>query len=98
MRAKGICEAPRPARRIRHPAGGRLWVVGLLLRPDYWWNLQNSFAILLNYTEIALLAIGLTYVIANGDIDLSVGAVLALAGAGDGLLPQGHGLRSGASR
>lgn len=58
-----------------------LWLVGLYLRPDYWWNLQNTFAILLNYTELALLAIGLTYVIAAGDIDLSVGAVLALAGA-----------------
>ncbi len=58
-----------------------LWLIGLWLRPDYWWNLQNSFAILLNYTELALLSIGLTYVIAAGDIDLSVGAVLALAGA-----------------
>jgi len=58
-----------------------LWLVGLYLRPDYWWNLQNSFAILLNYTELALLSIGLTYVIAAGDIDLSVGAVLALSGA-----------------
>lgn len=56
-----------------------LWMVGFSLRPDYWWNLQNSFAILLNYTEIALLAIGVTYVIANADIDLSVGAVLALS-------------------
>ena len=58
-----------------------LWFIGLYLRPDYWWNLPNTFAILLNYTEVALLAIGLTYVIAYGDIDLSVGAVLALAGA-----------------
>ena len=58
-----------------------LWSVGLILRPDYWWNLPNTFAILLNYTEVGLLAIGMTYVIANGDIDLSVGAVLALAGA-----------------
>lgn len=58
-----------------------LWFAGLYLRPDYWWNLGNSFAILLNYTELALLTIGLTYVIANGDIDLSVGAVLALAGS-----------------
>lgn len=57
-----------------------LWVVGLYLRPDYWWLLPNTFAILLNYTEIALISIGLTYVIAAGDIDLSVGAVLALAG------------------
>lgn len=58
-----------------------LWLAGLYLRPDYWWHLPNIFAILLNYTELALLAVGLTYVIACGDIDLSVGAVLALAGA-----------------
>jgi ribose transport system permease protein len=58
-----------------------LWLVGLYLRPDYWWHLPNTFAILLNYTELALIAVGLTYVIAAGDIDLSVGAVLALAGS-----------------
>jgi ribose transport system permease protein len=57
-----------------------LWLVGFALRPDYWWNLSNTFAILLNYTELAILTVGLTYVIACGDIDLSVGAVLALAG------------------
>lgn len=58
-----------------------LWLVGLSLRPDYWYNLPNTFAILLNYTELALISVGLTYVIAAGDIDLSVGAVLALAGS-----------------
>ena len=58
-----------------------LWLVGLYLRPDYWWHLPNIFAILLNYTELALLTVGLTYVIACGDIDLSVGAVLAFAGS-----------------
>ena len=58
-----------------------LWFTGFYLRPDYWWNLPNTFAILLNFTEVALLTIGLTYVIACGDIDLSVGAVLALAGS-----------------
>jgi ribose transport system permease protein len=58
-----------------------LWLTGLALRPDYWWNLSNTFAILLNYTELALIAVGLVYVIAAGDIDLSVGAVLALAGS-----------------
>ena len=58
-----------------------LWLIGFGLRPDYWAGLPNSFAILLNYTEVALLTIGLTYVIACGDIDLSVGAVLALAGS-----------------
>lgn len=58
-----------------------LWLTGLALRPDYWWNLPNTFAILLNYTELALVTVGLTYVIAAGDIDLSVGSVLALAGS-----------------
>ncbi|MEO8667770.1 MAG: ABC transporter permease [Bauldia sp.] len=58
-----------------------LWLIGLYLRPDYWAHLPNTFAILLNYTEVALITIGLTYVIAAGDIDLSVGAVLALAGS-----------------
>lgn len=58
-----------------------LWFIGLMLRPDYWAGLPNSFAILLNFTELALLSVGLTYVIACGDIDLSVGAVLALAGS-----------------
>ncbi|HET7716029.1 MAG TPA: ABC transporter permease, partial [Bauldia sp.] len=58
-----------------------LWLAGVALRPDYWWNLPNTFALLLNYTEVALIAVGLTYVIAAGDIDLSVGAVLALAGS-----------------
>lgn len=58
-----------------------LWFAGFYLRPDYWWNLPNTFAILLNFTEVALLTVGLTYVIASGDIDLSVGAILALAGS-----------------
>ncbi len=58
-----------------------LWLAGYALRPDYWALLPNSFAILLNYTELALISVGLTYVIAAGDIDLSVGSVLALAGS-----------------
>ena len=58
-----------------------LWIIGFALRPDYWAGLPNTFAILLNFTELALLSIGVTYVIATGDIDLSVGAVLALAGS-----------------
>lgn len=58
-----------------------LWLVGLYLRPDFWGGLDNSFNLLLAFTEVALLAIGLTFVIANGDIDLSVGSVLAMSGA-----------------
>ncbi len=58
-----------------------LWLVGLYLRPDFWGNLDNSFNLLLTFTEVALVSIGLTFVIANGDIDLSVGSVLAMSGA-----------------
>ena len=58
-----------------------LWLFGWWARPDFWDGLDNSFAILLAFSEIALLAVGLTFVMANGDIDLSVGSVLALSGA-----------------
>ncbi|HET6521852.1 MAG TPA: hypothetical protein VFG47_18825, partial [Geminicoccaceae bacterium] len=58
-----------------------LWVVGFYLRPDFWGSLDNSFNLLLAFTEIGLMAVGMAYVIAGGDIDLSVGAVLALSGA-----------------
>ena len=57
-----------------------LWLVGFHLRPDFWGNLDNTGNLLLSFTEVALMAIGMTYVIAAGDIDLSVGSVLALAG------------------
>jgi ribose transport system permease protein len=58
-----------------------LWLMGLWLRPDFWASLDNTFTLLLAFTEIALLGVGLTFVIANGDIDLSVGSVLAFSGA-----------------
>ncbi len=58
-----------------------LWLVGFALRPDFWANLDNSFNLLLAFSEIALMAVGMAYVIGNGDIDLSVGSVLALSGA-----------------
>jgi ribose transport system permease protein len=58
-----------------------LWAIGAWLRPDYWASLDNSFNLMLAFTEVALLATGMTFVIANGDIDLSVGAVLAMSGA-----------------
>jgi ribose transport system permease protein len=58
-----------------------LWLVGLYLRPDFWASIDNTFNLMLAFSEVGLLAVGLTFVIANGDIDLSVGSVLALAGA-----------------
>jgi ribose transport system permease protein len=58
-----------------------LWLVGLYLRPDFWGSIDNSFNLMLSFTEVGLLAIGMTYVVANGDIDLSVGSILALSAA-----------------
>jgi ribose transport system permease protein len=58
-----------------------LWCAGLYLRPDFWGSLDNTFNLMLSFTEVGLLSIGMTYVIANGDIDLSVGSVLALSAA-----------------
>lgn len=58
-----------------------LWLTGYFLRPDFWGNLDNSFNLLLAFTEIGIMAVGMAYVIGNGDIDLSVGAVLALTGS-----------------
>ncbi|MCL2429529.1 MAG: ABC transporter permease, partial [Alphaproteobacteria bacterium] len=58
-----------------------LWGTGAWLRPDYWASLDNSFNLMLAFTEVALLATGMTFVIGTGDIDLSVGAVLAMSGA-----------------
>nr|QIQ10666.1 hypothetical protein GAGBIFFJ_00025 [uncultured bacterium] len=58
-----------------------LWLAGMALRPDFWGGLDNTFNLLLAFSEVALLCVGLTFVIANGDIDLSVGSVLALSGS-----------------
>ena len=43
-----------------------------MLRPDFWAGLDNSFAMLTAFTEIGILSVGLTFVIAAGDIDLGV--------------------------
>src|SRR3984957_11834968 len=39
-----------------------LWLFGLWARPDFWGGLDNSFATLLAFSEIALVAVGLTFV------------------------------------
>jgi len=58
-----------------------LWLIGYLLRPDFWGSLDNSFNLLLAFSEIGLMAVGMAYVMRGGDVDLSVGSVLALAAA-----------------
>ena len=75
-----------------------LWLFGFWLRPDFWGGLDNSFNLLLAFTEIGLMAVGMSYVMANGDVDLSVGAVLALSGLDRGLPDEVHGLGAPARR
>ena len=75
-----------------------LWLFGLWLRPDFWGGLDNSFNLLLAFTEIGLMAVGMSYVMANGDVDLSVGAVLALVGLDRGVPDEVHGLGAAAGR
>ena len=58
-----------------------LWLIGFWLRPDFWGSLDNSFNLLLAFSEIGLMAVGMAYVMRNGDVDLSVG-VGARAGGG----------------
>lgn len=54
--------------------------VVLTLASDVFATQQNLFNVTRNFAFVALIAIGMTAVIASGGIDLSVGAVLVLAG------------------
>lgn len=83
-----------PKRRFRWPTGmpqlAALLLVLLVdspVAPHFWQVLQDGrlfgspIDILNRAAPVALLAIGMTLVIATGGIDLSVGAVMAIAGA-----------------
>ena len=98
LAATGFGSSWRGATRSRSSWPSALWFVGLSLRPDYWWNLPNSFAILLNFTEVALLAIG-AHLCHRQWRHRPVGR----RGSGAGgqrrrLLPQGAGHRSGGAQ
>ena len=54
--------------------------VGLTLASDVFATQQNLFNVTRNFAFVAIIAIGMTAVIITGGIDLSVGAVLVLAG------------------
>jgi len=59
--------------------------VGLALASDVFATQQNLFNVARNFTFVAIIAIGMTAVIVTGGIDLSVGAVLVLAGMVTGM-------------
>src|ERR687886_862492 len=57
-----------------------LFVVNAAATPNFL-DVNNIRNILLQVSPTVLVAIGMTYVIATGGIDLSVGSVMAIAGA-----------------
>jgi ribose transport system permease protein len=60
-----------------------LWAIGAWSRPDIFLDVQrlwgNELTVLTLASSIGVVAIGMTFVIISGGIDLSVGAILALA-------------------
>lgn len=61
-----------------------LFVIGAALRPelygDFGWVRNNTLVILQQASAIGVVTVGMTFVIIGGGIDLSVGAMIALAG------------------
>src|SRR3954452_22990210 len=61
-----------------------LVLIGILTRPELYgdatWVKNNVFTILQQASAIGVVTVGMTFVIIGGGIDLSVGAIIALAG------------------
>ena len=67
-----------------------LGIIASILSPNFL-SPSNLLNVLLEVSSTALLAFGQTYIIILGEIDLSVGAVMGLAGAiTAGVLAQGN--------
>lgn len=66
---------------IRHPIWGFVVLIFAFfsLANEYFFDVQNFRNILVQTSTIGLIALGMTLVMINGNIDLSVGAVVALA-------------------
>lgn len=61
-----------------------LFAIGAVIRPDLYgnadWVVNNMLVILQQAAAIGVVTVGMTFVIIGGGIDLSVGALIALAG------------------
>jgi ribose transport system permease protein len=61
-----------------------LVIIGIITRPELYgdatWVKNNVFTILQQASAIGVVTVGMTFVIIGGGIDLSVGAIIALAG------------------
>jgi ribose transport system permease protein len=68
-----------------------LFVVGAVLKPDTFPTWDNVRNMLTQASVVGVIAIGMTFVIATGGIDLSVGSMLAAAGVFGGILVDPEG-------
>jgi ribose transport system permease protein len=61
-----------------------LVIIGIITRPELYgdgtWVKNNTFTILQQASAIGVVTVGMTFVIIGGGIDLSVGAIIAVAG------------------
>ena len=80
--------APLMTRLLSHPAGrdvglalalGLVLVVGVVTASERFASVDNALTILRLASVVGVVAVGMTFVITGGGIDLSVGAILALA-------------------
>ncbi len=65
-----------------------LIIVGMIIRPGVFLTSDNLLNVLTQASITGIIAIGMTFVIATGGIDLSVGSALAAASIAGGLLVQ----------
>jgi ribose transport system permease protein len=73
-----------------------LVIIGIVTRPELYgdatWVKNNVFTILQQASAIGVVTVGMTFVIIGGGIDLSVGAIIAIAGVwSTTLATQGYG-------
>jgi ribose transport system permease protein len=79
-------EASEPVRRNLGLVGVliALIIIGIVTRPDLYsdpsWVGRNIWTILMQASAIGVVTVGMTFVIIGGGIDLSVGAIMAIAG------------------
>jgi len=64
---------------------------GLALASPVFWTADNLLTVARQFSVIAIIAVGMTFVIVAGEIDLSVGSVLALSGVVTASLAVDHG-------
>src|SRR5688572_28013982 len=57
-----------------------LYIIGAFINPNFFGSLDAFQALLRDTSRYAVMAVGMTFVIANKDLDLSVGSTYGLVG------------------